>query len=212
MQLSRRKVNQCESPWARAYFSPSRALLSGAAADIDCGPARRPRCSHRLAAQDVALSRRKHRFESGWERHVRRVISFISRGQYAVSARISHSGCSQCARKAPRDQIEGVELVAPSGGLWPCPIVPRVVIREDTPTSQVERAGRGGAALPRPPLLDRPSRLRSNVRHPPAWTCRPISPLLALPAEPPRPPLRVRPDHVAPSAPAGASTKISGLM
>jgi 23S rRNA pseudouridine1911/1915/1917 synthase len=27
------------------------------------------RSSHRLVAQDVALSRRKHRFESGWERH-----------------------------------------------------------------------------------------------------------------------------------------------
>lgn len=34
-------------------------------------------CPHRLAAQDVALSRRKHRFDSGWGRHYQPGISLV---------------------------------------------------------------------------------------------------------------------------------------
>ena len=53
---------------SKPLFLPPRALLSRTAADIETARPRQ-RGSHRLAVQDVALSRRKQGFESPWERH-----------------------------------------------------------------------------------------------------------------------------------------------
>jgi hypothetical protein len=80
----------------------------------------RARRSHRLEAQDIALSRLVHRFESGWERQLNQMVTFVSGLPYEIGNEMSLLTCPtdryvDCGRRrADRARALGKECLSNS--------------------------------------------------------------------------------------------------